>query len=119
MKRGDDAQKNSSALNFEYELDAPLAKVWRALTIPEYVAQWLGLPNAEGPPPLSVRLLDIEPDRSVRYHWREEERTDWANLVTFHVTPNAAGGTTFRIIHERIAPARAANSNRPRMLLAA
>ena len=39
-----EAEERRDALKFEFELDAPLAKVWRALTIPEYVARWLTVP---------------------------------------------------------------------------
>lgn len=125
MKPGEDAEISATALDFEYELDAPPAKVWRALTIPEYVVQWLQTPEPEGAPPVSLRLLDVELNCSVRYRLYEDQRPDCASIVTFRLTPNDAGGTTFRIVHERIASTRAsptraaANNNRPRLLRAA
>jgi uncharacterized protein YndB with AHSA1/START domain len=129
MKRTD-APGGREVLNFEYELDAAPAKVWRALTIPEYVARWLTPPASEGParesaaplqPPASLRLLDCEPNRSVRYVWREAASPFVETTVTFRVAANEAGGTTFRIVHELNAAKHmpAANSNRSTLLLAA
>lgn len=132
-----EAEERRDALKFEFELDAPLAKVWRALTIPEYVARWLTVPakdaqthKREDPSvaplrPLPLRLVDCEPLRSIRYSWIDEDDLSPANLVTFRVSPNHAGGTTFRIIHERFVgddvrrTVKAANSNAPRLLRAA
>jgi uncharacterized protein YndB with AHSA1/START domain len=109
MKPDSDGQEHEAALTFEYELDAPPAQVWRAVTIPEFVAQWLtpGLmePGAKTPA-VSFRLLDEEPGRSVRYLWREETSPLPESLVTFRLHPNDVGGTTFRIVHETMANAR-------------
>jgi uncharacterized protein YndB with AHSA1/START domain len=136
MKPSSDSQEHEAAVTFEYELDAPPAQVWRAITIPEFVAQWLtpGLiapgaetPALEGatPPAVSLRLLDQEPCQSVRYLWREEASPFAESLVTFRLHPNDAGGTTFSIVHELMAGARIlprqgpANGNAPPLLLAA
>ena len=130
MKRPDAAPGRREILDFEYELDAAPAKVWRALTIPEYVARWLTPPASEGPtrentaplqPPASLRVLDCEPNQSVRYLWRDAATPFVESTVTFRVAANEAGGTTFRIIHELNVAKRApaANSNRSTLLLAA
>ena len=130
MKRLDAAPRRREVLNFEYELDAAPTKVWRALTIPEYVARWLAPPASEGParesaaplqPPASLRLLDCEPNQSVRYLWRDAATPLVEGAVTFRVAANEAGGTTFRIVHELNAAKStpAANSNRSTLLLAA
>jgi uncharacterized protein YndB with AHSA1/START domain len=125
MKR--DARDLQETLSFEYQLDAPPAKVWRALTIPEYVARWLVAPDSEASAPEraapesgSLRLLDCEPNRSVRYGWREDGSSFGETIVTFRLAANDVGGTTFSIVHELSAAPRErpANSNRP-MLLAA
>jgi uncharacterized protein YndB with AHSA1/START domain len=124
-----DGETESDVLRYEVELDAPLAKVWRAVTIPEFVERWLpARPNeAEAPlsPPVSIRLLDQEACQFVRYGWRDEDQASPESVVTFHLSANEAGGTTFRIVHE-FAPASLkgnigppANLNRPRLLLAA
>ena len=126
MKPDSDKQEHEAAVTFEYELDAPPAQVWRAITIPEFVAQWL-TPPPEGATPAAVsfRVLDEEPGQSVRYLWREETSPFPESLVTFRLHPNDAGGTTFRIVHElmtgaHILPRQSpANGNAPPLLLAA
>jgi uncharacterized protein YndB with AHSA1/START domain len=134
-----DNGQDQGILRFEYELDAPPAKVWRALTIPEFVARWLTAPPIEPgsaaprpedanplpPAPLSLRVIDSEPCQFVRYAWREEGGLFFDNVVTFRLHPNDSGGTTFSIVHQltRLVgawPGRdAANSNAPQLLLAA
>ena len=126
MKPSSDKPEHEPAVTFEYELDAPPAQVWRAVTIPEFVAQWLTpAPECATPAAVSFRLLDEEPGQSVRYLWREEASPLPESLVTFRLHPNDAGGTTFRIVHELMTDARIlprqspANGNAPPLLLAA
>ena len=139
MKPRSETPPDQQTLRFEYELDAPPAKVWRALTIPEFVARWLtaplvetgaGAPGPEGAKPLpstpfSLRVMEQESCRFVRYAWREEGSLLFDNVVTFRLHPNDSGGTTFNIVHEltRTIDAwsgkDAANGNTPRLLLAA
>jgi len=136
MTIGTKAPAAPVALSFDFELDAPPAKVWRALTVPEFVAKWLtaridGEPAPsdprEGPSsrpaPVSLRLLTAEPGRSVRYLWREEEGSLPPSIVTFRITPSGSGGTRFRVVHETsgrvLTQRRPANHNAPRLLLAA
>lgn len=117
--------ENSTPIHLKYELDAAPAKVWRALTIPEYVSQWLGRPKEEDAipdeeaAPFELRLISAEPDVLVRYSIREN---DAVSVVTFQIDANSSGGTTFHIVHELAAMAQgnmsmlAANSNWPRKL---
>lgn len=137
MKQTNENRAHQAVLTFEYELDAPLAQVWRALTIPEYVVRWLVAPPVEfesgsderrdalQPRPRSLRLLDAEPNRCVRYGWSEEVSPFLESVVTFRLNPNENGGTTFSIVHELGVTAKAsaspiaANVNRPKLLLAA
>jgi uncharacterized protein YndB with AHSA1/START domain len=105
-------QAQAEHLEFEYELDAPPEKVWRALSIAEFRDKWL--PKAA--------LADAEPVGSapgeeIRYRMRDDEPPFLESVVTFQLRPNADGGTCLRIIH-RLADARAqrllrraANSN--------
>ena len=120
MKKRGDIEAKPATLNFEYELDAPLTKVWRALTVPEFIERWLLPPKAQDsaharpPPRISLHLLEAEEQRFVRYSWREQGIPVVDSTVTFELAPNAAGGTTFRILHERAAPRpNAANTNIP------
>lgn len=118
-------------LVFETVLDAPPEKVWRALTIPEYLERWL-LP-LEGQPltfagteeGLAARidwtLVVEEPNRRLTYRWRESGEgavQDAAeSLVTFELDPLAGEQTLFRLTHT--APVRAANDNSVTMMMAA
>jgi uncharacterized protein YndB with AHSA1/START domain len=134
MTQRSDLGTKTDSLDFEYELDAPLAKVWRALTVPEFIERWLLPVEAQteteadarpAPSPrISLRMLDAEDQKFVRYSWREHGAPLFDSTVTFEVSPNTSGGTTFRILHEiaAIFP-NAANANIPNdrlvMLLAA
>ena len=99
-------------LVFDYELDAPPEKVWRALSIAAFREKWL--PKAA--------LADAEPVRSVPgkeigYRMRDDEPPFLHSIVTFQLRSNADGGTHLTIIHRladrrsrQVLP-RAANNN--------
>jgi len=110
-----EAGDREKQLVFEYQLDAPPEKVWRALSIPAFRERWL---------PAEVEALSSVPGEEVRYRLREEEPPFLESVVTFQLAPNE-GGTELRIIH-RLTDARLteqppvpANSNKPLMLRAA
>lgn len=116
----DHTDDQAKDLVFEYELDAPVEKVWRALSISAFREKWLpgaGLANAE---PLSS-----EPREEISYRMRDDEPPFLESVVTFQVSPNADGGTRLRIIHglfdARLARnlPKAANSNSPCLMRAA
>lgn len=133
--------EDEDALSLEVELDAPPAKVWRALTVRDFLERWLlAPPPAANAPPrepsqdarpprarraAGLQLLDAEAERFVRYRLSEDEAGLPDSLVTFRIAPNAAGGTTFRIVHRPLPAARApfgmtaANANGPIRALAA
>jgi uncharacterized protein YndB with AHSA1/START domain len=95
------AQAQTDQLVFDYELDAPPEKVWRALSIAGFREKWL--PKAA--------LADAEPVRSVPgeeigYRMQDDEPPFLHSIVTFQLSPNADGGTHLRIIH-RLADRRA------------
>ena len=90
---------------FELELEHSPAKVWRALTDPELLRQWLlpvvGFELTQGtsfqlqapPQPtwdgaVSCRILEIEPQRKLRYTWTVPFLD---TVVTFTITPTATG----------------------------
>lgn len=109
-----DTQDRTRQLVFEYQLDAPPEKVWRALSIPAFRERWL---------PAEVEALSAVPGEEVCYRLREEEPPFLESVVTFQLVPNE-GGTELRIIHSltdaRLSqPPAAANSNQPLMLRAA
>jgi uncharacterized protein YndB with AHSA1/START domain len=108
------------ALVFECALDAPPEKVWRALTIPEYLERWLK-PAQQ----LDLAVVTAEENKSLTYRWREAGQGAVAgmedSLVTFELTPTDDGGTWFQLTHAPMAVPVAANSNirAPAMMLAA
>ena len=128
------AANDDDEVVIECELPQAPDKVWRALTIPAFVAQWL-LPTTMGEARkgerfeldggrhgLSERIdcevLDAQPQRRLSYSWREAD--DTRSVVTFELTPHRQG-TRLRVTHGALAPAMpmAANGNAPPLLLAA
>jgi uncharacterized protein YndB with AHSA1/START domain len=129
--------ETAEEVDFECELEAPPEKVWRALTVPEFLAAWL-MPNtlnhtAPGerfafdglrhglPQKIDCEVLTAEPERLLRYRWRESDDAD--SIVSFELSPHGKG-TRLRIVHST--PSRfaatmmlVANSNGPPLRLAA
>lgn len=108
---------DTDALVFECALDAPPEKVWRALTIPEYLERWLK-PEQD----VSLAVVSADENRSLSYRWREAgqgaagEVED--SVVTFELTPTGDGGTWFRLTHAPVVMPVAANGNEPMMMAA-
>ena len=71
-------------LEYEFELDEPLEKVWRALIDPKIAATWM-LPDEEEPPTgaLTCDLVSAEPPRRVSYRWQCDDEP--ASYVTFEL----------------------------------
>jgi uncharacterized protein YndB with AHSA1/START domain len=111
--------EQDSELVFECALDAPPEKVWRALTIPEYLKRWLKPKQS-----IDLAVVTAEENRSLTYRWRESGQGAIVgaedSLVTFELTPMLDGGTWFKLTHAPIAIPVAANSNyRGPLMLAA
>ncbi|KRA69705.1 polyketide cyclase [Caulobacter sp. Root656] len=113
-------ERQATDLVFEYELDAPPEKVWRAISIPAFRDRWL--PNGEL---AQAEPVASKPGEEIAYAMRDHAPPFLESVVTFQVTPNAVGGARLRIIHglvdarlERCRP-RAANSNCAGLMLAA
>ena len=104
----------AQSVAFEYELAEPVEKVWRALTTPEIVSEWLmptdlrpevgthftlREPQAE---PIECEVISIEHERSLRIGWRDAEarRDNLDSTVLFEIAGTEAGGTHLRIVHE-------------------
>jgi uncharacterized protein YndB with AHSA1/START domain len=99
------ARSQTEAISFEFDLKHSPEKVWRALTDPELLAEWL-LPVADlelepgaeftftAPPQpdwdgtVNCRLLEIEPHRRLTWTWVVG---DIDTVVTFTLTPTASG----------------------------
>ena len=94
----------------ECELPDPPEKVWRALTEPDLVAEWL---TADEPEPIEREVVLEEPPRLLRLAWRDG--SDVESLVTFELERTSTGGTNLRIVHTGIAEA----ANAPMCMLKA
>jgi uncharacterized protein YndB with AHSA1/START domain len=90
----------------EREMPHPPEKIWRALTRPHLMAEWL-MQNDFAPAVghrfklrgewggvLDCEVLEIEPHRSLSYSWdfaHEDPAFALKSVVTFTLTPTAAG----------------------------
>lgn len=104
----------------EHELPHPPAKVWRALTEPALLAQWLmandlkptvghrfrftqqptewwdGIVNCE--------VLEVEPLKRLRYTWRSGPPSPLDTVVTWTLAPTPSGGTRLTLEHSGFLP---------------
>ena len=99
------APSQTESISFEFELPHSPAKVWRALTDPVLLAEWL-LPVVDlklepgaaftlkaQPQPgwdgvVNCRVVEIETYKTLRYRWVVG---DIDTVVTFTLTPTASG----------------------------
>jgi len=97
----------NETLSFEFELKHPPAKVWRALTEPELLAEWL-LPTLDlklergaafklktQPYPgwdgiVNCQFVEIEPQRKLSYKWVVGDM-EIDTVVTFTLSPTPSG----------------------------
>ena len=101
------ARSQTDSISFEFELPHPPAKVWRALTDPELLAEWLlpvaGLTLEPGsaftfttdPRPgwdgaVHCRVLEVDTHRTLRYSWVVGDMA-LDTVVSFTLTPTASG----------------------------
>ena len=99
------ARSQSESLSFEFDLQHVPAKVWRALTDPVLLAEWLlpvvdlklepgaaftfktqAYPGWDGT--VNCRFVEIEAYRKLRYTWTVPFLD---TVVTFTLTPTASG----------------------------
>jgi uncharacterized protein YndB with AHSA1/START domain len=99
------AKAQTEAITFEFDLKHPPKKVWRALTDPELLKDWLlpaiGLkletgadftfktqayPGWDGT--VNCRFVEIEPEHKLTYTWCVPFME---TVVTFTLTPTASG----------------------------
>jgi uncharacterized protein YndB with AHSA1/START domain len=101
------APSQTESISFEFELHHPPEKVWRALTDPVLLTEWL-LPVVElrlepgaaftfktQPHPgwdgtVSCRILEVEAHRKLSYRWVVGDM-GLDTVVTFTLTPTASG----------------------------
>ncbi len=112
------ANKQKNRVILDYEIDASVQKVWRAISIAEFREIWL--PNAELCDPEAISFI---PEQEVRYRMLDSDPPFLESVATIQITPSQTGGTNLRIIHE-LADARQdqkmiANDNRSPVMQAA
>ena len=100
------AQSQTESISFEFDLPHPPEKVWRALTDPVLLAEWLlpvvdlklepaaafafktqPYPGWDGT--VNCRVLEIEAPKKLSYTWVVGEMLD--TVVTFTLSPTASG----------------------------
>ena len=101
------APSQTDAIAFEFDLQHPPEKVWRALTDPTLLTDWLlpvtgfslapstaftfktqAFPGWDGT--VNCRVLEVEPLRKLSYSWVVGDMT-LNTVVTFTLTPTASG----------------------------
>jgi uncharacterized protein YndB with AHSA1/START domain len=111
------APSQTDSLAFEFEFPHSPEKVWRALTDPALLAEWLlpvidlklergaaftfkTQPVAGWDGIVHCRIATIEPHRKLSYDWGVG---DLATVVTFTLTPTATG-TRLSLVHSGFKP---------------
>ena len=120
----DTAPPHAEPLALEFELRHSPQKVWRALTDPGLLAEWLlpvvgftlepGAAFTFTAPPqpgwdgtVDCRLLEADAHRTLRYTWRVG---DIDTVVTFTLTPTASG-TRLSVVQSGFTPDQRRNRN--------
>ncbi|MBW8636756.1 polyketide cyclase [Hoeflea sp. WL0058] len=88
-------QTPQNELVFEYSLDAPPEKVWRAISLQEYRAEWL--PNCDLD---ETQPMAETPGEEIIFRMREDGPPSASSTVTFQIRSDVRGGTRLRIIHK-------------------
>jgi uncharacterized protein YndB with AHSA1/START domain len=111
------AKSQTDSLSFEFDLPHPPEKVWRALTDPALLAEWLlpviGLKLEPGAPftlktqaypgwdgTVNCRFIEIDPLRKLSYSWSVPFLD---TVVTFTLTATALG-TRLSIVQSGFTP---------------
>ncbi len=116
------APAQTDSISFDFDLHHPPAKVWRALTDPALLAEWL-LPVADfGLAPgtsfafrtqpvggwdgvVNCRMLEADAPRKLTYAWVVG---DMDTVVTFTLTPTTSG-THLSLVHSGFKPEQKRN----------
>ena len=110
--RDGQSQPDRDTLSLAFELNHPPEKVWRALTEPALLSQWLlpildaelvvGRPFTFQAPPqpgwdgvVNCRFLEIETGKKLTFSWIVD---DLDTMVTFSLSPTVSG-TYLSIVH--------------------
>jgi uncharacterized protein YndB with AHSA1/START domain len=121
------AKAQTEAISLEFDLKHPPEKVWRALTDPALVAQWLlpiagnaldvergssftfkTQPHGEWDGTVQCRFVEIEPQRKLSYSW-DVDAMGLNTIVTFTIAPTATG-THMTLVQSGFKPEQKQNS---------
>lgn len=101
-----EAQAETRTVTIEREIPHPPEKIWRALTLPHLIEEWLMKSdfapvvghrfNLRGDwgGVLDCEVLEVEPERILSYRWdfdHDDPAFDLRSVVTFTLTPTPAG----------------------------
>jgi len=117
------APAQTDAVSFEIDLHHSPKKVWRALTDPTLLNEWLlptvgfkpeaGTEFTLSAPPVggwdgtvNCRMLEVEVEKKIRYAWVVGDFID--SIVTFTLTPTASG-TLLSIVQSGFKPTQKHN----------
>lgn len=113
-----DVEDGAEAVVTDHLLDAAPDRVWRALSEPHLVSEWLGPNDLRAEPgarfqvvpdpsggPVACEVIEADPPRRLAFSWREPGAPD--AVVAFELTPAEGGRTHLRVVH-RAAEARPA-----------
>jgi len=120
MSDPDTGETKRATLRLACDLDAPIDKVWRALSDPALLAQWL-LPNDIVAEPgarfalagsateggtIACEIIESNPPRRLSFSWKTDaSKTGGAEkpldtVVTFELERREEGGTRLRLFHD-------------------
>jgi len=116
------SKAETQSISLEYDLPHAPAKVWRALTEPELLAQWLmandmrsavghGFTFKAEPTPwwdgiVHCEVLEVDLHRRLSYSWRSGSGSSGLDtVVTWTLTPTPSGGTRLALEHSGFLPA--------------
>jgi uncharacterized protein YndB with AHSA1/START domain len=118
--------KGTESIVVDYTLTEPPAQIWRALTEPKLLAQWLmendiqptvghrftfrSQPQGDWDGMVYCEVLEADPPHKLVYSWQGGSEKDAAagpkldTTVTWTLTPTPAGGTLLHLVHEGFRP---------------
>jgi uncharacterized protein YndB with AHSA1/START domain len=118
--------KGAESIIVDYTLNEPPDQVWRALTEPKLLAQWLmendiqpvtghrfnfrAKPMADWDGIVHCEILEVDRPHKLVYSWQGGTEKDGSagprldTTVTWTLTPTPAGGTLLNLVHHGFQP---------------
>lgn len=125
MDRNEAADLSKATIRIQYDLVDPPSKVWRALTDPDLLSQWLMPTNIRAeighqftfrtePRPgwdgiVYCEIIEVIPHERLVYSWRggstrKEGGQELDTTVTWNLLPTSQGGTRLLLEHSGFEP---------------